>query len=103
MPGNWEVRGLFGNEFAMESAIEGLKRLERVPEFKVLDRRNLQVVLDKRDEKTRVLVKNVIKIAHGYVEGDAPLGEYDAKKAEAKKKKLEEYEKKVRAATQKKH
>jgi hypothetical protein len=103
VPGDWEVRGLFGNEFAMESAIEGLQKLEKVPQFKVLDRRNLQVVLNRSDEKTRSLVKNVIKIAHGYVEADAPLGQYDAKKAEAKKKKLEEYEKKVKAATQKKH
>jgi len=103
MAGDWEVRGLFGNEYAMESAIEELNRLEKVPEFKVLDRRNLQVVLNKSDEKTRGLVKNIIKIAHGYVEGDAPLGQYDAKKAEVKRKKLKEYQEKVKAASQKKH
>ncbi len=102
MPGNWEVRGLFGNEFAMESAIEGLKKLEKVPDFKVLDRRNLQVVLNQNDAKGRELVKNVIKIAHGYVESDAPLGQYDAKKAEIKRKKMKEYEEKVRAITQQK-
>jgi hypothetical protein len=103
MPGDWEVRGLFGNEYAMESAIDELKKLEKVPDFKVLDRRNLQVVLNKKDSKSRDLVKNVIKIAHGYVEADAPLGQYDAKKAEAKRKKLKEYDEKVKAASQKKH
>jgi hypothetical protein len=103
MPGDWEVRGLFGNEFAMENAIDELKRLEKVPDFKVLDRRNLQVVINKSDTKSRDLIKNVIKIAHGYVEADAPLGQYDEKKAEAKRKKLKEYEEKVKAASQKKH
>ncbi len=94
MPGDWEVRGLFGNEYAMENAMDELKKLEKVPDFKVLDRRNLQVVVNKNDEKTRNLVKNVITIAHGYVEADAPLGQYDAKKAEVKRKKLKEYEEK---------
>src|SRR5271155_1522851 len=61
MPGNWEVRGLFGNELAMEDAIEGLKKLQKVPEYKVLDRRNLQVVLSKTDSEGRELVKNIIK------------------------------------------
>lgn len=102
MPGNWEVRGLFGNEFAMESAIEGLRKLEKIPDFKVLDRRNLQVVLNKNDSRGRELVKNVIKIAHGYVESDAPLGQYDAKKAETKRKKMKEYEEKVKAITEQK-
>lgn len=103
MAGDWEVRGLFGNEYAMESAIDELNKLEKVPKFTVLDRRNLQVVLNKNDEKTRGLVKNIIKIAHGFVEGDAPLGQYDAKKAEVKRKKMKEYEEKVKAASQKKH
>lgn len=102
MPGNWEVRGLFGNEYAMESAIDELKRLEKVPEFKVLDRRNLQIILNKNDSENRELVKNIIKIAHGYVESDAPLGEYDAKRAEAKRKKMKEYEEKVKALSQQK-
>ncbi len=102
MPGNWEVRGLFGNEFAMETAIDGLRKLEQVPDFKVLDRRNLQVVLNKNDVKGRNLVKNVIKISHGYVESDAPLGQYDAIKADKKAKKMKEYEEKVKAATQQK-
>ena len=94
MPGDWEVRGLFGNEYAMENAIEELRKLENVPDFKVLDRRNLQVVVSKNDTQTRDLVKNVITIAHGYVEADAPLGQYDAKRAEVKRKKMQEYEEK---------
>ena len=102
MPGDWEVRGLFGNELAMEDAIDGLRRLEKVPEFKVLDRRNLQVVLTKSDSKTRELVKNVIKIAHGFVEADAPLGQYDKKKAEIKRKKMKEYEEKRKMISQSK-
>ena len=102
MPGNWEVRGLFGNEFAMETAITELNKLEKVPEFKVLDRRNLQVIMNKNDVANRKLVKNIIKIAHGYVESDAPLGEYDAKRAEVKRKKMKEYEEKVKALSQQK-
>src|ERR1700730_512549 len=101
MQGDWEVRGLLGNERALENAVDELKKLDKVPDFKVLDRRNLQVVLTERDTKTRDLVKNVITIAHGYVEADAPLGQYDAKKAELKRKKLKEYEEKKKAAQQK--
>ncbi len=100
MPGDWEVRGIFGNEYAMENAVDELKKLEKVPDYKVLDRRNLQVVVSKSDEKTRTLVKNVITIAHGFVEADAPLGQYDAKRTEAKRKKLREYEEKKRKAAQ---
>jgi hypothetical protein len=101
MAADWEVRGLFGNEFAMESAIDELKKLEKVPQFKVLDRRNLQVVISKNDSRSRNLVKNVIKIAHGFVEADAPLGKYDATQAEKKRKKMKEYEEKVKAASKK--
>ena len=88
------MRGVFGNEVAMEDAIEGLKNLGKAPEFRVLDRRNLQVVLTKRDVETRFLVKSIIKIAHGFVEADAPLGRYDKKKADRKHKKMKEYEEK---------
>jgi hypothetical protein len=103
MPADWEVRGLFGNEYALENAVDELKRLEKVPDFKVLDRRNLQVMLPKGDTKGRDLVKNIIKIAHGYVEADSPVGQYDAKKAELKQKKLKEYEEKKKLAAQQKH
>jgi hypothetical protein len=100
MSGDWEVRGLFGNELAMENAVDELKKMENAPEFIVLDRRNLSIIMSKRDVKTRQLVKNIITIAHGYVEADAPLGQYDAKKAEIKRKKLKEYEEKRKKASQ---
>ena len=100
MSGDWEVRGLFGNEYAMENAVDELKKLDPVPEFKVLDRRNLSVVMSKRDTKTKQLVKNIITIAHGFVESDAPLGRYDTEKAEIKRKKLKEYEVKRKKASQ---
>jgi hypothetical protein len=98
MPADWEVRGLFGNEYAMENAVDELKKLDKVPDFKILDRRNLQVVISSSDTKTRTLVKNVITIAHGFVEADAPLGQYDTKRAEMKRKKMQEYEEKRKAA-----
>jgi hypothetical protein len=100
MSGDWEVRGLFGNELAMENAVDELKKMEKAPEFKVLDRRNLSIIMSKGDSKTRQLVKNIITIAHGFVEADAPLGQYDAKKAEIKRKKLKEYEEKRKKASQ---
>jgi hypothetical protein len=100
MPGDWEVRGIFGNEYALEGAVDELKKLDEALEIKVLDRRNLQVVVRKSDTKTRDLVRNVITIAHGFVEADAPLGQYDAMRADVKRKKLREYEEKRKAAQQ---
>lgn len=81
----WEVNGLFGNEYAMESAVEELKKVEGV-ELRVLDRRNLRVSLKNDDVEMRDLIKNIIKIAHGFVENDGPSGELDRK---IQKKKLE--------------
>jgi hypothetical protein len=101
--GDWEVRGLFGNEYALERAVEELKKMEKAPEFTVIDRRNLQVVLSKSDPETKRLVRNIITIAHGFVESDAPLGTLDKKKAELKAKKLkaeEEKRKKEKAKAQ---
>jgi len=103
MAEDWEVRGLFGNEYALENAIEELNSLAKVPVFKVLDRRNLQVLLSKGDRKGRELVKNVIKITHGFVEADSPLGEYDTKRAAAKRKKLKDAEEKRKRAAKSKH
>jgi len=88
--GNWEVRGLFGNEYALERAVDEIKKMEKPPQFTVLDRRNLQVVLSKNDTETKSLVRNIITIAHGWVESDAPLGTLDRKNAEQKAKKLKE-------------
>ena len=54
MPGgDWEVRGLFGNEYALERAVDEIKKMEKPPEFAVLDRRNLRVVLSKNDSETK--------------------------------------------------
>ena len=86
--GNWEVRGLFGNEYALDGAIDEIKKMQRPPEFQKLDRRNLKVVLSKGDPETKKLVRNIITIAHGFVESDAPLGTYDRKAKELKAKKL---------------
>jgi hypothetical protein len=86
--GDWEVRGLFGNEYALERAVDEIKKMEKAPDFMVLDRRNLKVVLSKNDPETKQLVRNIITIAHGFVESDAPLGAFDKKKAELKAKKL---------------
>jgi hypothetical protein len=92
--GDWEVRGLFGNEYALERAVDEIKKMEKAPQFVVLDRRNLKVVLSKDDPETSKLVRNIITIAHGFVESDAPLGAFDKKKADLKAKKLKADEEK---------
>ena len=94
--GDWELRGLFGNEYALERAVDEIKRMDKAPEFKVIDRRNLQVVLSKSDTEKKRLVRNIITIAHGFVESDAPLGTLDKKRAEQKAKKLKAEEQKRR-------
>ncbi len=98
MAGVWEIRGLFGNEYAMEQAIEELKKHSGF-EWVVLDRRNLSVRFAKRDAPTEDVVKRTFEICHGYVEHEAPLGEFDRIKKEEKEKKLrKEEEKKKRQA-----
>jgi hypothetical protein len=89
----WEIRGLFGNEYALESALGELKKQPGL-ECEVLDRRNLSVRISKRDEKLEGMVKRTFDIFHGFVESEAPLGDFDAKKASAKAKKLKQIEKK---------
>jgi hypothetical protein len=89
----WEIRGLFGNEFAMEQAIEELKNHKGF-EWAVLDRRNLSVRFARRDAKTEEIVKRAFEIYHGFVESEAPLGDYDAKKEAAKQKKFRKEERK---------
>jgi hypothetical protein len=104
MAGDWEVRGLFGNEYALERAVGEIRRMDKPPEVVVLDRRNLKVLLSKKDQETKRMVRNIITIAHGFVESDAPLGEFDKKTAERKAKKLKaEAEKKKRKASGAKH
>lgn len=97
MAGAWEIRGLFGNEFAMEQAVEELKSHKGF-EWAVLDRRNLSVRFAKRDAETEGLVKRAIEVYHGYVEHEGPLGQYDRikQKEQCRKKKKDEEKRKRR-------
>ena len=89
----WEIRGLFGNEYAMEQAVEELKKQGGF-EWVVLDRRNLSVRLAKRNVETEEMVKRIFEMYHGYPEHTGPLGEYDKlKKEEIDKKMKKEAEK----------
>lgn len=94
MTGTWEIRGLFGNEYAMEQAIEELKKHQGF-EWVVLDRRNLSVRFAKRSSETEEIVKRTFEIYHGYVESQAPLGDYDKMKADMKRKKAEKDKKRA--------
>ncbi len=98
MAGVWEIRGLFGNEYAMELAIEELKNHKGF-EWAVLDRRNLSVRFGKRDEETEGIVKRAFEIHHGYVEHDGPLGEYDKIRSAERSKKLKREEEKAKRQT----
>ena len=95
MAGVWEIRGLFGNEYAMEQAIEELKKHQGY-DYAVLDRRNISVRFQKRNEATESVVKRTFEIYHGFVESEAPLGEFDEKKSAEKAKKLKKEEEKRR-------
>ena len=88
----WEIRGLFGNEFAMEATVEELRKLKGL-DWVVLDRRNLSVRLAKRDKATEEVVKRAFEIHHGFAEHEGPLGEYDRQKEEERKKKMRKEEK----------
>jgi hypothetical protein len=96
--GAWEIRGLFGNEYAMEQAIEELKRHKGF-EWVVLDRRNLSVRFPRRDKETEEVVKRAFEIYHGYAEHEGPLGEYDRIRQEDKEKKLKKEEDKQKRKT----
>ena len=97
MARDWEIRGLFGNEYALETAVEELKKHEGV-QCQILDRRNLSVRLKGRDDSLEGIIKRAIEIAHGYVESEAPLGEFERTKQRLKEKKLREFEEKKRRA-----
>ena len=99
--GTWEIRGLFGNEYAIEQVVEELKKHKGFV-FEVLDRRNISVRFDKRNESVESLVKRTFDIHHGWVESEAPLGEYDHKRKEAKEKRAKKDEKKRKLAAKKK-
>lgn len=92
----WEIRGIFGNEYAMEQAIEELKKHAGF-EWAVLDRRNLSVRFPDRDRETEEIVKRTLEMHHGFTEHEGPLGEWDKMKAEEKEKKLKKEEEKKRS------
>jgi hypothetical protein len=92
----WEIRGLFGNEYAMEQAIEELRKHQGF-EWQVLDRRNLSVRFSKRNSNIEEVVKRTFEMYHGFAEHEGPLGEYDRKRKEEKEKKaLKDQEKRKR-------
>lgn len=93
----WEIRGLFGNEYALERAVDELKNYS-VLQCVVLDRRNISVRLSKRNEEVEGIVRRAFEIHHGFVESEAPLGDFDAKKLAEKQKKLKQYEAKRKKA-----
>lgn len=86
----------------MENAVEEIRKLKDV-QYKMLDRRNLQVVLKRGDESTKALVRNIIKIAHGYVEGEGVPGEMDREKERRRLEKVKGFEAKRKRATKSKH
>jgi len=91
----WEIRGLFGNEYAMEQAIEELKKHEGF-QWEVLDRRNLSIKFPKRNPATEEIVKRTLEMYHGFTEHEGPLGEYDRMRKEEREKKLKREEEKRR-------
>jgi hypothetical protein len=91
----WEIRGLFGNEYAMEQAIEELKKHEGF-QWEVLDRRNLSIRFPKRNPETEEIVKRTLEMYHGFTEHEGPLGEYDRMRKEEREKKLKREEEKRR-------
>ena len=97
MAGTWEIRGLFGNEYAMEQAIEALRKQTGV-EWTVLDRRNLSVKLARRDRDAEEMVRRTFEMCHGYTEHEGPLGEYDRLRRKEHEKKLKKEEEKRRRA-----
>ncbi|MGD0395478.1 MAG: hypothetical protein ABSB26_01030 [Nitrososphaerales archaeon] len=96
MAGAWEIRGLFGNEFAMEQAVEELRKGDGF-EWEVVDRRNLSIKLVKRDAETEEIVKRILEIHDGFVEHEGPLGQYDRiKQKERDKKRIRDEKKRKR-------
>ena len=93
----WEIRGLFGNEYAMEQAIEELKKHKGF-EWAVLDRRNISIRFARRDAGDEEIVKRTLEMYHGFVEHEGTLGEYDRKRREEREKKLKKEEEKRKRA-----
>jgi hypothetical protein len=89
----WEIRCLFGNEYALDMAFVALKK-NGIEDVLKLDRRYISIRFGKRDKEREELAKRIVEMNHGFVESEAPLGEYDRKVMEAKIKKLKREEKK---------
>ena len=89
----WEIRGLFGNEYALEKTVEDLKEFKGF-QCVVLDRRNLSVRFHRRDRALEETVKRAFEIHHGYPEHEGPVGEYERIRREEKEKKLKKEEEK---------
>lgn len=89
--GVWEIRGLFGNEYAMEMAIQELRKHEGF-EWTVLDRRNLSVRFPRRNAELEEIVKRTLEMYHGFAEHEGPLGEYDRKGREERERKVQQEE-----------
>jgi len=92
----WEIRGLFGNEYAMEQAIEELKKHKGF-NWEIMDRRNLSVRFERRDHEMEEMVRRILEMHHGFAEHEGPLGEYDRQRREEREKKLKQEEQKKRA------
>jgi len=96
--GIWEIRGLFGNEYALEQAVEELKK-HKGYEWVILDRRNISIRFPKRDREVEEMVKRAFEIHHGFAEHEGPLGEYDRIRRDEKEKKAKKDEEKQRRQT----
>jgi len=92
----WEIRGLFGNEYAMEQAIEELKKHKGF-NWEIMDRRNLSVRFERRDHEMEEMVRRILEMHHGFAEHEGPLGKYDRQRREEREKKLKQEEQKKRA------
>ena len=93
--GVWEIRGLFGNEYALEQTVEELKK-HKGYEWVVLDRRNISIRFPKRDKEVEEMVKRAFEIHHGFAEHEGPLGEYDRLRKEEKERKAKKDQEKQR-------
>ncbi|GEM_PF-3765685 len=66
------IVGLFGNEFAMEQAIQRLASVEKI-EYQVTSRRHLKIQGKSGDQGIIERVKSIVRRSHGYVEQETIL------------------------------
>lgn len=95
--GIWEIIGLFGNEYALDNTIEDLRE-NGIDNVVKLDRRYISVRFEKRNKEMEEKAKRIIEINHGFIEAEAPLGEYDKQLRKAKMEKVKKEEKKRKIA-----